>query len=189
MISFEIVRNDHTSKFGIENYLVEKPAISTLDNEAIFTLYNYIVSNGQTTVGQIIVLKPNLNKSVVEQIEERLGLKFVPEKTTLVFNHSSIEGESSPPKEGCLKGGVVNNKQQKPEITINSTPIRRNFIENLPYSPRLKQLAKKKRKEGILSEVLFWQQVHKGKFHKIDFDRQRVIGDFIVDFYIKHWGW
>jgi len=39
-----------------------------------------------------------------------------------------------------------------------------------------------------LSEVLFWQQVHKGVFHKIDFDRQRIIGNFIVDFYVKKLG-
>lgn len=31
-------------------------------------------------------------------------------------------------------------------------------------------------------------QVTKGGFHKIDFDRQRVIGSYIVDFYIKRLG-
>lgn len=31
-------------------------------------------------------------------------------------------------------------------------------------------------------------QVTKGRFHNIDFDRQRVIGNFIVDFYIKQLG-
>ena len=36
-----------------------------------------------------------------------------------------------------------------------------------------------------LSEVLFWMQVTKGGFHKIDFDRQKVIGNYIVDFYVK----
>jgi very-short-patch-repair endonuclease len=49
-------------------------------------------------------------------------------------------------------------------------------------------LAKDKRKVGILSEVLFWKQVHKGCFHKIDFDRQRIIGNYIVDFYVKALG-
>ena len=39
-----------------------------------------------------------------------------------------------------------------------------------------------------LSEVLFWMQVTKGRFHKIDFDRQRVIGNYIVDFYVKKLG-
>ncbi len=44
------------------------------------------------------------------------------------------------------------------------------------------------RKAGILSEVLFWLQVRNGSFHNIDFDRQRVIGNYIVDFYVKALG-
>lgn len=40
---------------------------------------------------------------------------------------------------------------------INGIPIRRNFVENLPYNPDLKTLAREKRKAGILSEVLFWK--------------------------------
>jgi very-short-patch-repair endonuclease len=95
-----------------------------------------------------------------------------------------IAGFASPPLEGCPKGGVA-----FPILTtIHSVPIRRNFVQNLPYNPALALLARKKRKEGILSEVLFWQQVHKGLFHKIDFDRQRVIGNYIVDFYVKTLG-
>ena len=31
-------------------------------------------------------------------------------------------------------------------------------------------------------------QVHKRVFHKIDFDRQRIIGNYIVDFYVKTLG-
>ncbi len=72
--------------------------------------------------------------------------------------------------------------------TINNVAIGRNFVENLPCNLALKQLAKEKRQAGILSEVLFWQQVHKGIFYKIDFDRQRIIGNYIVDFYVKALG-
>lgn len=64
----------------------------------------------------------------------------------------------------------------------------RNFVHNLPYNPKLKLLAREKRKAGILPEVLFWQQVHKKKFYAIDFDRQRIIGNYIVDFYVKALG-
>jgi very-short-patch-repair endonuclease len=71
---------------------------------------------------------------------------------------------------------------------INEIPIRRNFVTNLPCNVKLKILLPQKRKAGILSEVLFWQQVHKGKFHNIDFDRQRIIGNYIVDFYVKTLG-
>lgn len=72
--------------------------------------------------------------------------------------------------------------------TINGTPIKRNFIENLPYNASLKQLAREKRKAGIYSEVLVWQQVRAKQFHNIDFDRQRIIGNYIVDFYVKALG-
>ncbi|MFT4093965.1 MAG: DUF559 domain-containing protein [Niabella sp.] len=72
--------------------------------------------------------------------------------------------------------------------TINGRDIQRNFVEHLPYNPKLKMLAREKRKAGILSEVLFWLQVRNRQFHKIDFDRQRIIGDYIVDFYVKSLG-
>lgn len=101
--------------------------------------------------------------------------------------HPSQVPRNSPPAEGCPQGGVVNNPVQI-LTTINQTGIVKNLVVNLPGNPALKKLAKEKRKAGILSEVLFWQQVHKGKFHKIDFDRQRVIGNYIVDFYVKSLG-
>ena len=93
--------------------------------------------------------------------------------------------KNSPPLEGCPKGGVVH---KQIIATINNSPIIRNFVEGLPFNPVLKAFVKDKRKAGILSEVLFWQQVHKGIFHKIDFDRQRIIGNYIVDFYVKTLG-
>ena len=31
-------------------------------------------------------------------------------------------------------------------------------------------------------------QINKRKFHNLDFDRQRIIGSYIVDFYIKKLG-
>ncbi|WP_300978769.1 endonuclease domain-containing protein [Flavobacterium sp.] len=80
--------------------------------------------------------------------------------------------------------------EENREITahINSKPIYRNFIENLPYNSNLNSRARALRKAGVLSEVIFWLQVHKGKFWKIDFDRQRIIGNYIVDFYVKTLG-
>ncbi|KAF2518162.1 DUF559 domain-containing protein [Flavobacterium salilacus subsp. salilacus] len=71
---------------------------------------------------------------------------------------------------------------------INNKPIYRNFPKNLPYNPDLKIRAKNLRKAGNYPEVVFWQQVHKKKFHSIDFDRQRIIGNYIVDFYVKTLG-
>lgn len=72
--------------------------------------------------------------------------------------------------------------------TINGITIKRNFVKNLPYNPNLKVLTREKRKAGILSEVLFWRQVRAKQFHNLDFDRQRIIGNYIVDFYVKALG-
>ena len=71
---------------------------------------------------------------------------------------------------------------------INNIPIRKIFIKPLSFNPQLKELAREKRKAGILSEVLFWKQVKNKQFHGIDFDRQRIIGNYIVDFYVKTLG-
>ena len=69
--------------------------------------------------------------------------------------------------------------------TIHGKTIYKHQTPNLPRNPKLKDKAKALRKAGVLSEVLFWQQVQQKKFHGIDFDRQRIIGHYIVDFYIK----
>jgi len=105
---------------------------------------------------------------------------LIPENRVLTFTNEN-SNKNSPPLEGCPTGGVVIS-------TINNTPIFRKIIENLTHNPALNKLARDKRKSGILSEVLFWKQIRKGSFHKIDFDRQRIIGNYIVDFYVKALG-
>ena len=70
-------------------------------------------------------------------------------------------------------------------LRINGVLIRRNFLLKLPYNPNLISRAKAFRKRGIISEVIFWMEVHKRKFHSLDFDRQKIIGNYIVDFYCK----
>lgn len=71
---------------------------------------------------------------------------------------------------------------------INGLPIKRNFVESLPYNTKLKLRARSLRKAGVFSEVVFWKQVNRKQFHNIDFDRQRIIGNYIVDFYVKALG-
>tara|TARA_R110001592_G_scaffold28481_1_gene104477 strand:+ start:1081 stop:1470 length:390 start_codon:yes stop_codon:yes gene_type:complete len=55
----------------------------------------------------------------------------------------------------------------------------------IPYNPKLKELAKKLRKNMTLSEVLLWDELKQKKMFGYDFDRQRPIDNFIVDFYCK----
>jgi very-short-patch-repair endonuclease len=56
-------------------------------------------------------------------------------------------------------------------------------IQHLPYNPALKKRARELRHSGNLAEVLFWNAVKHKKLNGLDFDRQRIIGSYIVDFY------
>ncbi len=58
----------------------------------------------------------------------------------------------------------------------------------LPYNRNLKAYAKSLRKSGNLSEVLLWQELKSKKLLALDFDRQKIIGNYIVDFYCKSLG-
>ena len=55
----------------------------------------------------------------------------------------------------------------------------------IPYNPKLKELAKKLRKTMTFSEVKVWNELKNGQLMGYDFDRQRPIGNYIVDFYCK----
>ena len=54
---------------------------------------------------------------------------------------------------------------------------------NLPKNKNLEKRAKELRKAGNLSEVLLWLQIKNGQLNGLDFDRQVVIGNYIVDFF------
>ncbi len=53
----------------------------------------------------------------------------------------------------------------------------------IPYNPRLKEIARKLRKQGILSEVLLWNELKRKKLLGFDFHRQKPLDEYIVDFY------
>jgi len=59
----------------------------------------------------------------------------------------------------------------------------KNYTQSLSYNPELKQKAIELRKANNLSEVLLWLQIKNKKFKGLDFDRQKIIGNYIVDFY------
>ncbi len=107
---------------------------------------------------------------------------------------------NSPPEEGWSKTGVVHSAIPPPRLAgtppqEGNTPraypkISRDSKKyfDLPFNPDLKERAKELRKAGNLAEVLFWQQVHKKKFKGYDFDRQKIVGNYIVDFYCANVG-
>ena len=51
------------------------------------------------------------------------------------------------------------------------------------YNPKSKQQARELRNQGVLSEVLLWNQLKGRKICGYQFMRQQPIGDYIVDFY------
>ena len=71
---------------------------------------------------------------------------------------------------------------------INGKQVKKRTIPDLPRNTKLKDFARENRKGHNMAEVMFWRQVHKKKFHGLDFDRQKVIGNYIVDFFVKKLG-
>ena len=55
--------------------------------------------------------------------------------------------------------------------------------KSLSYNPALKYRARELRRAGNLSEVLLWNQLKKKQLLGLDFDRQKIIGHYIVDFF------
>ncbi|WP_430899376.1 MULTISPECIES: HsdR family type I site-specific deoxyribonuclease [unclassified Paraflavitalea] len=90
---------------------------------------------------------------------------------------------NSPPLEGWPQAGVV------PPAPGKTPPHRasKNYFA-LPYNPQLKERARALRQAGNLPEVLFWNQVKNKQFKGLDFDRQKIIGNYIVDFYCPNCG-
>lgn len=98
-------------------------------------------------------------------------------------NSANLSAPHSPLSEGCPQDGF-----ESKQIFINGVIIGSRQITKLPYNSKLKEKSKLLRQAGNLPEVLFWVEVTKRNFHKIDFDRQKIIGNYIVDFYIKFLG-
>jgi very-short-patch-repair endonuclease len=58
-----------------------------------------------------------------------------------------------------------------------------NNNKSLPCNPALRTRAKELRKAGILHEVLVWNRIKSDKLNGFDFDRQKIISSYIVDFF------
>lgn len=55
----------------------------------------------------------------------------------------------------------------------------------LPYNPKLKEYARKLRNNSTYTEVQLWNYLKKKQLRGYDFDRQKPIDNYIVDFYCK----
>ncbi len=55
----------------------------------------------------------------------------------------------------------------------------------IPYNPKLKEYARKLRKNSTFTEIMLWNYLKGKQMNGFDFDRQRPIDNYIVDFYCK----
>jgi very-short-patch-repair endonuclease len=55
----------------------------------------------------------------------------------------------------------------------------------IPYQPYLKELARQLRNDSTLAEILLWRELKGKKIYGFDFDRQKPLDAFIVDFYCQ----
>ncbi|MFZ2864054.1 MAG: DUF559 domain-containing protein [Ignavibacteriaceae bacterium] len=55
----------------------------------------------------------------------------------------------------------------------------------IPYNPKLKESARKLRNNSTFTEIQLWNYLKKKQLRGYDFDRQKPIDNYIVDFYCK----
>lgn len=55
----------------------------------------------------------------------------------------------------------------------------------IPYNPKLKEYARKLRNNSTFTEIQLWNYLKKKQLRGYDFDRQKPIDNYIVDFYCK----
>lgn len=109
------------------------------------------------------------------------------------YPHSPLEGWQAKPDgvDSSLRPcptGRVDSLQAKP-ASLSSWQKNSLFpFWALPKNHKLQERAKELRKQGILSEVVFWKAFKDKKKFGWDIDRQVIIGNFIVDFFIPELG-
>ena len=104
------------------------------------------------------------------------------ESTLRATGHSSTQEGSQTKSDGVVNSPPQEGWQTESDGVVNPHRNAKNYF-SLPYNPKLKERARKLRKAGNLPEVLFWKQVRNKQFKGYDFDRQKIIGNYIVDFY------
>ncbi len=53
----------------------------------------------------------------------------------------------------------------------------------LPYNKNLKEFSRELRSHSTLSEILLWQKLRASQFRGYAFNRQKPLGNYVVDFY------
>ncbi len=102
-----------------------------------FPLYLYPETNSQLSIGESQNRVPNLNMAIVNQIAERAGLYFQPEKTS-----------PTPPKEGLSQAGYI--KEMRDGLKDNPTEAEKVIWEFL----RNKKTGYKIRRQHIIDNFI-----------------------------------
>ena len=55
----------------------------------------------------------------------------------------------------------------------------------IPYNRTLKEFSRELRSHSTLSEILLWQKLRASQFRGYAFNRQKPLGNYIVDFYCR----
>jgi very-short-patch-repair endonuclease len=122
---------------------------------------------------------------------EQLELEDSIERMPLNPKHSGFISASGdlptppfghPSLEKVLYLGKPQERTFRSEEGILCPSGRREIID---YERYLKELARKLRQNMTLGEVLLWQRLKRKQMRGYDFDRQRPIDRYIVDFYCK----
>ncbi len=137
--------------------------------------------------------KIELNRQTNQTLEAIAQAIFKEWFVDFRFPHSPLEGWQAKPDgvdaslRPCPTGGV-DSLQAKPD-SLSSWQKNSLFpFWALPKNHKLQERAKELRKQGILSEVVFWKAFKDKKKLGWDIDRQVIIGNFIVDFFIPELG-
>ena len=137
--------------------------------------------------------KIELNRQTNQTLEAIAQAIFKEWFVDFQFPHSPLEGWQAKPDgvdsslSPCPTGGV-DSLHAKP-ASLPSWQKNSLFpFWTLPKNHTLQERAKELRKQGILSEVVFWKAFKDKKKLGWDIDRQVIIGNFTVDFFIPELG-
>ena len=176
----------------ISNKIIESSYVSNRTSEitSVFPLYLYPENNGQQTIGQTSERTPNLNAEIVKEIAEKLGLSFVPERTSPTppkeglsqTGYITDERTSSiPPKEGLSRPGYITDER------TSSTPSKEGLSRpgyitaNSKNYLLIKEMRDSLKENPTEAEKVMWEYFRNKKTgYKIR--RQHIIDDFITDF-------
>lgn len=92
LIATRLNRQKSLGYFWISNLMIERHILDSAgDSTSFFPLYLYPENNNQKTIEKTQERTPNLNTEILKQIEEKVGLEFVPEKENRTGTFAPID--------------------------------------------------------------------------------------------------